>query len=124
MSATLAYGNIFHIVAEYERYVDYRVIDPTLNGWNYEPIFAARWVEPTEIAPAPRHLFVPLRLPTDFRADTIIFTPGPESTKLTMPVEPSVEFADVPEPGYCLLVALVLTAICIRLRRAGRPSEG
>ena len=32
---TLAYGNIFEVVAEYERYVVYQVTDPTLNAWNF-----------------------------------------------------------------------------------------
>jgi hypothetical protein len=119
MSAILSYGNLFAVVAEYERYVDYRVTDTTLNGWNYEPIFAARWVEPTEIIPAPRLsiiAFRPLKRGTDNPVSSAGLT-GLTDGRTQAITTPTVDVTDVPEPGYSLLMALVLAVVCLGLRR-------
>jgi hypothetical protein len=123
MSATLAYGNIFEVVAEYERYVDYRVTDPTLNGWNYEPIYAVRWVEATEIALAPPHSFIDLRLPGPSTPKGIDLIPSLQLTTSTTSVEPPVQFVDTPEPGYGLILGLAFLAIYIRMTRVCRPAQ-
>ena len=58
MSTIGGFGvNTYDDIAVYDKYVEYRVTDKTLNVANYEPIYAVRWGEPTEIAPPPPGLF-------------------------------------------------------------------
>ena len=126
MSSILGFGgNIFDSVATYDRYVEYRLVDQTLNTWNYEPIYAARWPEPVEVAPNPQALYA---IPP-FRAKLV--TPaeiiggngiggngvgGNTTTGITAETTPEV-LADVPEPGYGILLALLALVMWARLLR-------
>jgi hypothetical protein len=118
MSVMLYRGNTFESVAVYERYVEYRVTDPTLNGWNYEPIFAIRWVEPTEIASAPIKLYLiggqSVRDPSKSVTNPSLTNP---SKPVTNPSLPNGGEVIAPEPGYGLILALMLATIWIRLSR-------
>lgn len=119
MSAIL-YGNIFEVVAEYEKYVTYSVTDRTLNTWNYEVIFAARGIASTEpdwalqVQP-PIQVIPPVPVPP------VIVQPPCTSCVLPPPPPPTLvpgeEIIPTPEPGYALLIGLILAVLSLRLRR-------
>jgi hypothetical protein len=127
MSAILGFGsNVFDISATYNDFVEYRPTDVTLNIWNYEPIYAARWSEPTEIAHAPQG-FVAI-LPFQQGSNKPIeeqIGPAPNQNISTIEVEnndtPETPGSNVPEPGYGLVIALLLVVLWLRLGKRRLP---
>jgi hypothetical protein len=114
MSTTGGFGvNLYDTVAVYDKYVEYRITDPTLNVSNYEPIYAVRGFQLTEMeAEAQSYvenlpvIFVPYtqRRPLD---SAVILDGGDE-------VVPSIN--EVPEPSYMFVIALMVITIFFRRR--------
>lgn len=96
MSALLTYHGLVYTAFEYsETFVVYRVTDPTLNGDNYEPFYAAR--------PSPAS-------PDDCCAMPYVPPPPPPPRSHPDP-EPAV-----PEPGQALLVGAACVLAFLRRR--------
>jgi hypothetical protein len=116
VSVLLYFGNVYQPAEVYATYVEYRVADTTLNEFNYVPIYAAR----PYIPPQGDYTGFPFFGPEDDEpSDQIPFpTPVIPSTIPNPELLPNRDIprAEVSEPGYALIVAIVATAICCRFR--------
>jgi hypothetical protein len=118
VSAILGFGgNIFDVVGTYDTYVEYRLMDATLNPWSYEPIYAVRAFEPTEIASAPKLNFV--YLPVGPRgSDPFQSHTNTDETSTTIITDdrddPGPGVNNVPEPSYTLVLALLIILLWLR----------
>ena len=112
--------NVYDQIAIYDKYVEYRITNPTLNVANYEPIYIARWSEPVEMAPEPVR-FGPilwigpgpthsLLVPPDLSRPDGAQLPGSDDVPAGLPE------THAPEPGYVILMLLIFTFVAIRQR--------
>jgi hypothetical protein len=113
--------NIHEKVAVYDNYVEYRITNPTLNSANYEPIYAVRWSNPTEIAPDAPMLTGILFTMGAPKANNLVQSqvgPEPGSNNLTIvPSDSTSEMpgAEVPEPAYSLVISMLVALMLVRL---------
>lgn len=108
MSILLYFGDVYQPIDNHQTYIEYRVADGSLNEFNYIPVYAG--------------LLNPLPSGDDSGAfpedeDVPEFTP-PAPVLPPRFFLPAVPESTVPEPGYGLMVALALSAIAIRCKRA------
>jgi hypothetical protein len=124
MSTTGGFGvNLYDTVAVYDKYVEYRVTNSTLNVSNYEPIYAVRGWEATEMIPAPKLFFAVF--PAGFGSGKPIrIQPLPlvgtdvNSTIVQSEYVPGIPASEVPEPGYNLAIPLLLVVCLMKLLRS------
>ena len=116
MSAILGFGgNIFDVAESFDNYVVYRVVDSSLNSWNYEPVYAARGMVPTTEAMAPRLLFAAIQ--NSMRSQPPVLLAN-ESREGDIP-DPA---SSVPEPSYVLILLACLVVMHFA-RRACRTAR-
>ena len=122
MSAFLgALGNVYDVVAIHDTYVEYQVADPTLNTWNYQPIYAARWVEPTEWIEGPARLWSPLPVVQgvgpNIGTGLLLGTNGNQGTSTTIIGNATDPLTQVPEPSYGLVLVLLMVVFWSRMKQ-------
>jgi hypothetical protein len=124
MSTTGGFGvNLYDTVAVYDKYVEYRVTNSTLNVGNYEPIYAVRGWEPTEIIPAPKSFYAVI--PVGPGSNTLIriqpvFLPDADSNSTIVKSEFAPGIPEVPEPAYDLAIPMLIAIFLVKLWRDKR----
>ena len=120
-------GNVYDVVATYDTYVEYQLSDPTLNGWNYQPVYAARWVEPTVWIQGPARLWGPLPVvqgpQSNISNGLLPSANGNQGTSTTIVGNATDPLAEVPEPSYGLVLALLMVVFWFRMKRVKLTHE-